>query len=405
VLTPALTRAKKKGSELILTPLAGEKRTRAIALSVGVLAAARSSVGGTRKELGEALKTVEHKANERRLVEGLAKIVVDACDIEGAGDIDSAELRRTLFEAAAAARQKLGPGVFLDRSQQISALAKERGLSPEAVERGLFADLPSEEKLSSVPDWSPEQLVAEYERAERQAVLLRAARITADVRYASAQGYRALFGKLKFRRLLCRIERRDVGYRIEIDGPYSLFESVTKYGLALALVLPELEACDSLDLVAEVRWGPRRERLVYRYQKRQASAELSTAPVPEEVTSLLRAFSEMESPWSAEPAHTILDLPGVGICVPDLVFRHEDGRDPIYLEVMGYWSRDAVFRRIELCEAGLAEKVLFAVSSRLRVSEELLDENESGALYVYKGSMSPKAIERRLNLFAVPDIG
>ena len=29
--------------------------------------------------------------------------------------------------------------------------------------------------------------------------------------------------------------------RIEIDGPYSLFESVTKYGLQLAMVLPALE--------------------------------------------------------------------------------------------------------------------------------------------------------------------
>ena len=38
------------------------------------------------------------------------------------------------------------------------------------------------------------------------------------------------------------------GYRIEIDGPYSLFESVTKYGLELALLLPALEACDSVQL-------------------------------------------------------------------------------------------------------------------------------------------------------------
>ena len=83
----------------------------------------------------------------------------------------------------------------LDSDRVILALSEERGLSPETVERGLYADLPSEEKLSSVPDWSPELLVSEYERAERQAVLLRAVRIVADVRHASAHGYRALFGK------------------------------------------------------------------------------------------------------------------------------------------------------------------------------------------------------------------
>jgi hypothetical protein len=380
-----------------LTPLSGEKKTRAIALASAVLAAARGSVGGTRKELGEALKGIQHQASERRLLEGLGKIVIDASEIEGAGELDSVELRQALFVAAAAARQALGPGVLLDRAESIARLAQERGLTLEAVERGLYADLPSEEQLSGVPDWSAEQLVSEYERAERQAVLLRAVRILADVRHASPQGYRTLFGKLKFRRLLCSIERRDVGYRIQIDGPYSLFESVTKYGLALALVLPELEACDSLDLVAELRWGPRRERLSYRYRKHQTASELASAPVSDEVESLLRAFAELEGPWTAELSNVILDLPGSGVCVPDLVFHHEDGRPPVYLEVMGYWSRDAVFRRIELCEAGLSDKVLFAVSSRLRVSEELLEESASGALYVYKGTMSPKAIERRLN--------
>ncbi len=56
------------------------------------------------------------------------------------------------------------------------------------------------------------------------------------------------------------------GYRIEIDGPYSLFESVTKYGLELALLLPALEACDSVQLVADLRWGKKtRSRSRFRW--------------------------------------------------------------------------------------------------------------------------------------------
>lgn len=397
MLSPAHTRAKRRGSELLLTPLSGQKRVRALELAQWVLDAARSAVGGTRKELEEALRAVRREPSEKKLVEGLGKLIVDAAEIEGEGDLDSVELRRTLFEQAASARKKLGPGEHLDRQQQLEEYAKERGLSLEAVERGLYADLPSEEKLSSIPDWSAELLVSEYERAERQAVLLRAVRITADVRHGSAQGYRALFAKLKFRRLLHSIERRDVGYRIEIDGPYSLFESVTKYGLALALILPELEAMDGLDLLAELRWGPRRERLAYRYQKRSTGSADEALHVSPEVTALVRAFDELTTPWSAKVANEILSLPGSGVCIPDLVFRHDKGGPPVYLEVMGYWSRDAVFRRIELCESGLKERVLFAVSTRLRVSEELLDDDSSGALYVYKGTMSARAIERHLN--------
>jgi predicted nuclease of restriction endonuclease-like RecB superfamily len=402
VLTPAHTRAKRRGGELLLAPLSGQKRVRAVELAESVLSAARSAVGGTRKELDDALRAVRREPSEKKLVEGLAKLIVDAAQIEGEGEIDSVELRRTLFEQAALARKQLGPGEHLDRQRTIDAYAAERGLSSETVERGLYADLPSEEKLSSVPDWSGELLVAEYERAERQAVLLRAVRIVADVRHSRPEGYRALFQKLKFRRLLHSIERRDVGYRIEIDGPYSLFESVTKYGLALALILPELEAMDGLDLLAELRWGPRRERLAYRYQKRSSEGTVAPAAVAPEIQALLRAFGELDTPWRAALNEDVLSLPGAGVCIPDLVFRHtEDGR-PVYLEVMGYWSRDAVFRRIELCESGLEERILFAVSSRLRVSEELLGDDSSGALYVYKGTMSARAVERHLNQLRRP---
>ncbi|MCC6874780.1 MAG: DUF790 family protein, partial [Sandaracinaceae bacterium] len=87
---------------------------------------------------------------------------------------------------------------------------------------------------------------------------------------------------------------------------------------------------------------------------------------------------------------------GVGVCVPDLRFVHEDG-SAIFLEGLGFWSRDAVWRRVELAKKGLGAKVLFAVSSRLRVSEGVLGEDEDAALYVYKGAMSPKAIEAKLD--------
>jgi predicted nuclease of restriction endonuclease-like RecB superfamily len=92
-----------------------------------------------------------------------------------------------------------------------------------------------------------------------------------------------------------------------------------------------------------------------------------------------------------------LDLPGIGLCVPDLTFTHAATDRRVYLEVMGYWSRDAVWRRVEMVEAGLPHTVIFAVSSRLRVSEEALGDDLPGQLYVYKGVMSARAIAERLD--------
>ena len=71
-----------------------------------------------------------------------------------------------------------------------------------------------------------------------------AVRVSATVRCATPAAYRELFNKLKFRRLLQSIHPADGGgYRIDIDGPMSLFSSGTKYGLALALILPAIRAC------------------------------------------------------------------------------------------------------------------------------------------------------------------
>src|SRR5581483_3023829 len=140
-----------------------------------------------------------------------------------------------------------------------SQLALERGLPVEALERGLYADLRGAQLLRAVRAVDPHALVEGFDLAQAQAVLLRAVRVVCDVRCASAGAYRALFHRLKFLRLLYAIERyADGGYRLTIDGPYSLFESATKYGLQLAMALPVLAACDAFALEAEVRWG--RER-------------------------------------------------------------------------------------------------------------------------------------------------
>jgi predicted nuclease of restriction endonuclease-like RecB superfamily len=228
-----------------------------------------------------------------------------------------------------------------------------------------------------------------------QAVLLCSVRVVAEVRCANAEQYRSLFQKLKFRQLLFQMAALDGGgYRIEIDGPYSLFESVTKYGLELALLLPALESCDSVKLNADLRWGKKREKLSFALEL-TPSAGSEPSPPRDEIQALLQAFAQ-NGTWRAEPAGLVLDLPGIGLCVPDLCFTHQVTGEQVLCEVLGFWNRDAVWRRIELVEKGLTTKIVFVVSARLRVSEEVLDGAESAALYVYKGTINPKALARKL---------
>lgn len=101
------------------------------------------------------------------------------------------------------------------------------------------------------------------------------------------------------------------------------------------------------------------------------------------------------------PATTLIDLPGIGICVPDLTFV--DTGAPacrVHFELLGYWSRASVWKRVELVQAGLSEPVLFGVNQRLRVSEEVLDRDATGALYVFRGRPNAKTLLERIEQLA-----
>ena len=400
MLTADLVRARRRGDELVLIGLDADARGRAQAVAEAILDEVRERVGRTRDEIDEALAAIDVEPRDERLKAGLAKLVDDRCEFEidaapsTDASLDAAELRRTLFLRACATRRALSPDAHFDREAVVATFAAERGLEPAAVERGIYADLRGAHVLRSVEPIGPSALVEAWERGQAQAVLLRAVRVTVDVRCASPGSTRALFHRLKFLRLLHTIARTDDGYRLVIDGPFSLFESVTKYGLQLALVVPMLEGCEAWSLVADVRWGPERAPLVFRLEGRSSGPSPAPPRLADDVAALVASFERLATGWSVAPATSIFELPGVGLCVPDLVFERAGA--VVHLEVMGYWSRDAVWRRVELVERGLTAPILFAVSSRLRVSEEVLAGDAASGLYVYKGTMNASAIARRI---------
>jgi predicted nuclease of restriction endonuclease-like RecB superfamily len=121
--------------------------------------------------------------------------------------------------------------------------------------------------------------------------------------------------------------------------------------------------------------------------------------VRSEVLELLETLSS-SAPWQARLSEKLIDLSeqGGGVLVPDLELSRTTAggaRHTVLVELLGFWSRDAVFRRIEAAERGLSERVLFVVSSRLRVSEELLDGVDAASLYVYKGKINAHALLRK----------
>ncbi|HEX6244736.1 MAG TPA: DUF790 family protein [Polyangiales bacterium] len=392
-------RARRRGTELHVTELATKQRPRALQLAESFLSLAQATVGGTRADLDEAFSSVQVAASEQKLSLGLRKLVEDVIDFDVVSELDPRALRSELFEAAARERRALGDGEVWDREAFLARHASSRGLAPDGLMRTLYADLRAAQVLLGMRPITPQQLIDGYDLAQKQAVLLRAVDLVADVRCRDAYAYRELFRKLKFFRLMHRIEPRvDGGYKLFIDGPFTLFSASTKYGLSLALALPALLACDEYRIRANLRWGKERAPLTFELEgKGGAHARNEVARLPDEVEQFLSRFRALNSGWEASVSSDILQLPGHGLCVPDLRFVQRETGEVAYLEVLGYWSRDAVWRRVELVEAGLTQRVLFAVSTRLRVSEQALGDELPAQLYVYKGALSAKEVLRRLD--------
>ena len=408
MLTADLVRARRRGDRLLLQKLKGENRELAVDLAQQYIAIARASVGQTRQEMDDACAEVTFDGWQRRLALGLLKLVKDRCELEAEQGVDPPALRREVFNRASTRRQACGPSEPFDRQRLLEQVAGELELAEEELERQLYADLRGAHRLLSFEEISAEALVAAYDQAQAQAVLLRAERITVDLQCRSPGTFRQLFHKLKFLQLLFSMEQRDDGaYRLVIDGPCSLFRSVTRYGLRLALALPALQQCDRWTINADVQWGKDRRPLRFQLSGRTTAGpgRAGEAFLSDEVSTLLERFGERKTRWRVAPCEEVLTLPGVGLCVPDLVFSHSDGGGPVYLEVLGYWSREAVWRRVELVEQGLPHKILFAVSSRLRVSEAVLDGDLPGALYVFKGALVAGAVEARLDQLAGREAG
>ncbi len=399
MLTTDLVHVRRRGDRLIVVPIAEAERPRARELAATALALVRAHVGLPRGALLEAWNQVAITPAENRLARALFKLALDACEFEESAGLDPVELRREIFTSAAAARAW---GHDFDRAAVLADIAQARGADIDTIEEALYSDLPTAHVLRKADLPSPDGLLARHELASHQAVLLRAVKVRAHVFSANAGGYRALFRKLKFHRLLHAITELDrgAGYAIDLDGPMSLFEQTTKYGLSLALALPAIMACDAWEVRADLRWGKDRRPLRCHLRGGRESLPSDNAGLPDEVAALLADLRQQESPWQVSPSEAILALPGLGVCVPDLEFVHRDSGQRVFLEVLGFWSRAAVWKRVEMAEAGLPFPVVFAVSKHLRVSEEILPADAPAALYVYARTMNARAVFERVEAVA-----
>lgn len=370
-----------------VVPLCGVPRPRALELAALAVSTAQEHAGRARSTLEEALDDVvaaAESAREARLARGLKKLALDACTFDVEARVEPEALRHEVFLKAAQERR----AGTLARAALLGDVAAGHGLTTPEVESALYADLASAQVVRFVDLASAEALLARAAVGELQAVLLRSTELVTEIA-GTAQELRAVLRALKLHQLLFDVEPLDGGaLRLTVAGPMGMFQQSTRYGLKLAVLLPSLLACREVKLTARARL--RREAGIETVRLDCARDDLPTVEEPPALavaTSLMEDLTHAGPPWTPRPALDILRVPGAGVVVPDLELVHNETGEVVAVEILGFWSRSAVWKRVELVERGLPVPVVFCASERLRVSEEALPEDSTGALVIWKGAL------------------
>ena len=350
----------------------------------------REGVGLSRGEIesevddlvGEGLATLTHR--------GLAKVLEDRAEFEVVSAHPPEELREKVFAAAANQRRKSldqPERARFDRDLVLGEVARSLELEPETVESGLFADLKDENRLLRFEDLSAQRLLDRYNVALAQAALLRSVLVRVEVRGEKPARYRQLLRRLKFHRLLYRVEGDMAsGFILHVDGPLSLFSATNRYGLQMALFLPALLHCTDFRLDAELRWGPQREPRSFHLESRDGLAPVDDDRgvfVPPEIPAFAERFRQVAPAWEIVETTDVIELGREGVWVPDYRFVHRATGVDVFLEVVGFWKRSSLDRLLELLPRLGPTRYVLAISERLKVDEQAL-ESLPGSVIRYK---------------------
>lgn len=339
---------------------------------------------------------------------GLAKLLEERCRFVAEAPIDPPRLRREVFEAAARAwGQADGPGAYrFPREEALTAVGDALQLSPRSLEASLYADLRDEEILRELAAVEPDWLLRRYNVALAQGVLLRATSLRIELAPQPPRVATALFRRIKFFQLLHRIEACPEGppgtWRIELDGPLSLFKSSQRYGLRMASFLPTLLHLGGWRLEAEVSWGKKRLPRHFHLSADDALAPVGNLPgrwLPEELRRFPKDFASLESSWEISTRADPQPLGEQGVLIPDFTFRHRETGFRACMEVLGFWNQGSVGSRLDLLKRHGPPNLLLAVAKNLAAGQE------SGAalpaeVYIFRSFPLAKRVLRRLEEMA-----
>ncbi|EDZ94903.1 protein of unknown function DUF790 [Limnospira maxima CS-328] len=232
-----------------------------------------------------------------------------------------------------------------------------------------------------------------------QGIFYRASEIKINAYRNDPGEYKLLFRYLKLFQLMAYIEGdADHGFTITVDGPTSLFKASTRYGLALAKMIPALLHVTKWSLQATLQQRDPYTKVIKtgRYTLNSDCELVSHYPPGKAYDSMIEEsfanrWSSLKTEWRLEREVDLIPIPG-SVMIPDFRLVHPDGR-MFLLEIVGYWRSEYLRKKFSQVRQSECDCLILAISERLNLAKAGVKISEIPARVVwFKGKLSPKAV-------------
>lgn len=341
MLSADLLRTRVRGDHI--TPIFVEMEDDSLSLAEDIIRAFTDHTGRKLGELYDILEEMEDQGFDYRLVRGLVALVERRCTLKVESSVSPEMVRREAFMASG------GPALTNEARQKVIAqVATKLGLTPEAVEASMFADLESELVIGEVSPPKPLDLLKEYNLSLAQAMLFKAT----ELRFRASAKHKGVLRAVKRLGLMYSASHDGDRLDITIDGPMSAIKSTERYGTSLAKLLPFIVASPGWSVEASIvrkdfSGNPR----IYRFSMEERThghlfrvafnetVEFDSEPEDRFYESLRNAGTGWQITREPEPL-----IAGKYLYIPDFLLEKDNTK--VYVEVAGFWTAEYLKRKV-----------------------------------------------------------
>lgn len=370
-------------------------------IATDIISCFAENVGQSQGELDKQLLELEGDSPDYRLKRGFAHLLKGTFStFEIVSPLEPQELRQRVFTLSAQSipNPLASQRVLNNLAEQLSReLNKE--VSSQQIRTGLYADLQENRILTQFDPPAPEDIIHRYNISQVQGVFYRASQIIINAHRNVPGEYKLLFRYLKLFQLMAYIEGdADHGFTITIDGPTSLFKASTRYGLAIAKLIPALLHVTKWSLSATLQ-----TKDIYSGKEKTGRFTLNSDcglvthyPPGKPYDSMLEAgfanrWESLKTDWILEREVDLIPIPG-SVMIPDFRLVHPDGRTYL-LEIVGYWRPEYLQKKFAQARKAECDNLILAVSERLNLEKAGVKVSNTPAKIVwFKDKLSPKVV-------------